>query len=107
MKTKIIHFIKKYFGWFLRMSELSRLRLYTDLLIIPGMIIFITYAVSGKVLNMYLTYGIVDFIIIIESMIYVRYREERKRIEEEAENSELEWEYIRRKIEQLGDSTKN
>lgn len=89
------------------MPELSKLRLCSNLILAPGALMLIFYAVTGKVLNVPVTYGIVDILVLIGIMGYERIRRKRQRLEEEEEYSGIGLENTRRKLEHMRKSEQN
>lgn len=89
------------------MSELSRLRLYSNLILAPCAVMLIFYAVTGKVLSVPVTYGIVDIGVLIGVTKYEMIRREQQRMEEEEEYSGIGLENTRCKLEHMRKSEKN
>lgn len=58
-----------------------------NLILIPGILILYYYAVTGKVLNIGLTYVVLDMFVLIGIIRYEQKRRIRRRMEEEEENS--------------------
>lgn len=87
--------------WFREMSELTRLCLYSNLILLPGVIVLLFYEVFGMLFNIPLTYLIVDVFAVLVVRGQERRRIARQKVEEEEELSGKAIRSIRRKIEEL------
>lgn len=99
--------MKKKFGWTREKRELSRLRLWCNLILAPGVLLLFFYAVTGKVLNVPATYGIVDILVLIGITGHERIRRKRQRLEEKEEHSGAGMDNVRRKLEHMRKSEEN
>lgn len=88
-------------SWFRKMSEFARLCLYSNLILLPGVIILLCYEVFGILLNIPLTYFIVDVLSVLGIRRQERRRNVRQRAEEEEELSGRAILSVRQKIEEL------
>lgn len=80
-------------------QELARLRMWANLIMAPGVLLLLYYAVTGKVLNIPVTYVIVDIVVLIGIRFHAYLW--RKRIEEEEEESGRAMENLRCKLEYM------
>lgn len=87
--------------WFRKMSEFAKLCLYSNLILLPGIIVLLCYEVLGVLLNIPLTYLIVDVLSILGIRRQERRRIVRQKVEEEEELSGRAIQSIRQKIEEL------
>lgn len=87
--------------WFREMSELTRLCLYSNLILLPGVIILLLFEVLGILLNIPLTYLIVDVFIVLGIRRQECLRIARRKAEEEEELSGRALQNVRQKIEEL------
>lgn len=82
-------------------QELARLRMWADLILVPGVLLLLYYAVTGRVLSIPVTYVIVDIVVLIGIRYYTKLRRKRQRLEEEEEYSGRARENVRRKLEYM------
>lgn len=89
------------YHWFREMPETLRLCLYSNLIVFPGVVVLLTYGIFGILLNIPLTYLVVDTVTFFGIRAQECRRIERRRREEEAEHSEEVRQRIYQKIEEL------
>ena len=83
------------------MPELSKLCLYSNLILTPGMLILLFFAVNGNVLNIPCTYLVLDCAIFLAMLRHERARRAYQKKEEEEESSGRAMESTLQKLEQL------
>lgn len=83
------------------MPELSKLCLYSNLILTPGMLILLFYAVNGNVLNIPCTYLVMDCVIFLVMLRHERVRRAYQKREEEEETSGRALESTLQNLEQL------
>lgn len=88
-------------SWFREMTGHARLCLYSNILIVPGLCILIYYRCTGDILNIPLTYLVLDLVIVL----WIRRRElrkaQRRLIQKEEFISGKYMENLSQKIEEL------
>lgn len=82
-------------------QELARLRMWANLILVPGVLLLLYYAVTGRVLSIPVTYVIVDIVVLIGRRCHVVLWRKRQRLEEEEEFSGRAMENVRRKLEYM------
>lgn len=82
-------------------QELARLRMWANLILAPGVLLLLYYAVTGRVLSIPLTYVIVDIVVLIGIRYHAKLWRKRQRLEEEEEHSGRAMEDLRRKLEYM------
>lgn len=87
--------------WFREMPELKRLCLYSNLILLPGVIILLCYETLGILLHIPLTYLILDVVAVLLIRRHECYRIARQKEEEEEELSGRTILCIRHKLEEL------
>ncbi len=87
--------------WFGEMPEPTRLCLYSNLILLPGVIILLFYEILGISLDIPLTYLIVDALAVLGIRRQECRRIAQQKVEEEEELSGRAIRNIRRKIEEL------
>lgn len=87
--------------WFWQMSEFTRLCLYSNLILLPGIITVICYEVFGILLNIPLMYVGVDLFVICVIRRQEMRRIARERAEKEEEMSGRAGLVVKQKLEEL------
>lgn len=82
-------------------QELARLRMWANFILVPGVLLLLYYAVTGRVLNIPVTYVIVDIVVLIGIRCHAKRWRKWQRREEEEEYSGRAMENVRRKLEYM------
>lgn len=87
--------------WFRQMPEIAKLCLYSNLILLPGVIILLFYEILGVLLNIPLTYLVMDVLAVAVIRRQQHRRSARQKAEEEEEASGKVILAVRQKIEEL------